>query len=147
MFVCVLMLACPVFAVDDFVAAGVSWNQYAAPQISGNLLYAHRLKDQVYTFNFVDLVSKSYQPFTVATSITTGVGAKILEMGPAKVFATTGVGVLAGDKDVGYSWTSGWAATIPIGKKGWAVMPNVRVIKSSLTEIQWIGGVMIGWGR
>ena len=133
---------------EDFAAAGMGWNQYASPQLNGNLLYAHRAgaDDSLYSFTFVDAVSKSWQPFETATSITTGLAQKFLAVGRVKVYATTGVGIMAGGTNVGYSWTSGGAASIPL-KKGWALLPNIRVIKSSLTDFQWIGGCLIGWGK
>lgn len=133
---------------ENFVAAGVSWNQYAAPQISGNLLYARRLTDtdSTYSWTFVDVLSKSINPFSTSTSLTTGIGQKLLVIGPAKIYGTTGVGIMAGGTNVGYSWSAGGAAFFGIGK-GWAVAPTVRVIKSSLTDFQGIYGILIGWGK
>lgn len=134
---------------ENFAAMGMGWNQYVSPQINGNLLYAHRLDDAaapLYSFTFVDLISQQTEKFSVATSITTGIAKQFLQVNTVRVFATTGVGVLAGAENVGYSWTSGGAVSVPLGK-GWALLPNVRVIKSSLTDFQWIGGVMLGWGK
>jgi hypothetical protein len=133
-------------APENFAALGMSWNQYAVPQLSGNLLYAKKLGESTYSFNFVDMVSTSMVPFKTATSITTGIGQRFLRIGSVSVYGTTGVGILAGGENVSYSWTSGGAVSIPIGK-GFAILPNVRFIKNSVTELQWIGGVMIGWGK
>lgn len=37
---------------------------------------------------------------------------------------------------------------IPIGKSKWSIMPNARVLKSSVggSGYQVMGGVLIGWG-
>jgi len=133
---------------ENFVAAGASWNQYASPQIAGSLLYAKRLgaDDSTYSFNYVDLISKNTEQFSTATSITAGIAQKLLVLGKAKVYGTTGVGIMAGGENIGYSWTAGGAVAIPLGK-GFQVLPNVRVIKSSLTDFQAIYGLMIGWGK
>jgi len=144
-----LILNCPIFAADEpetFGAMGMSWNQYAAPQISGNLLYAKRIDDGLYSFNFVDVISKSMQPFSTATSVTTGIGKRVGHLYGAPIYLTTGVGVLAGERNTGYSWQSGGTIALGLGK-GWELLPNVRVIKSSLTDFQFIVGIMIGLGK
>ena len=133
---------------ENFAAMGASWNQYASPGIAGSLLYAKRLgdSDDTYSFSYVDLISKSQEQFSAATSITTGVAKKLLKFGKARVYGTTGVGLLAGGENIGYSWTAGGALAIPLGK-GFQVLPNVRVIKSSLTDFHAIYGLMLGFGK
>jgi hypothetical protein len=132
---------------NDYVAAGVSWNQYASPQINGNLLYGKKLTDaNTYSFSFVDVVSKSLKPFTVTTAISSGLAQYLKTIGPARCFVVTTVGVAAGGDNVGYVWTGGGAFAIPIGR-GFSLMPNVRVLKSSLSEWQGIYGLMIGFGK
>lgn len=146
------LLAVPALAQDtgyeNFAAIGASWNQYADPSVAGNLLYAQRLgaDDSTYNFNFVDLVSKSEEEFSVSTSVTFGIAQKALTFGRAKVYVTTGVGFLAGDENLGYSWTGGGAVAIPLGH-GFQFLPNVRFLKSSLTDFQGVFGFMIGWGK
>lgn len=159
----------PVFAqgsteVKDFVAAGVNWNQYAAPQVNGSLMYARNISGGTYSFTMMDIFSKTMQPFTVTTSITTGVGQHIKDIGIVRIYGLTTIGVAAGgavsssdvpaaesskeDKaTVGWAWTGGFALPIPIGKKGWCLMPTVRFIKSSFSDFQGIYGVSIGWGK
>jgi len=132
---------------DQFVAAGVSLNQYAAPQISGMLLYAKRLADTgTYSFSLVDVISKSVKPFNAATSITTGIAQKLFMVGPARVFAVTTIGTIVGGDEIGYSWTGGGAVAIPLGK-GWNLMPSVRVLTSGVTSRQMIYGLAVGWGK
>jgi len=150
--IAILFLAIPCLSQDqnyeNFVAAGMSFNQHAEPNIAGNLLYAHKMNEEgsLYSFNFIDLVSKDKDKFIVGTSITAGIAKKLVEFGRAKVFGTTGVGILAGGENVGYSWTSGGAVVIPLGK-GWQALPNIRIIKSSLTEFEGIYSFMLGWGK
>lgn len=134
-------------ALVDLVAAGANWNQYNSPQISGSVLYARLISGRTYSFNLVDITSKALKPFTVQTSIATGVGQHILDMGPAHVYAVTAFGVAAGGTNVGGSFTAGGCAVIPIKHSGWAIVPNVRVLKSSLNDVQAIYGIGVGWGR
>lgn len=141
-----LMAQTPDLPQKEFVSIGASWNQYSAPQISGTLLYAHQISGGTYSFNLIDVISKSVKPFVVTTSISTGIAQCLRNIGPAKVFAVSTVGVAAGGENVGYSWTAGGCVVIPM-KKGWSLMPHVRVIKSSLSDFQGIWGLSIGWGR
>lgn len=147
--VCVV-LCLPVLAqspeVKDFVAVGASWNQYAQPPISGAALYAHQINGGTYSFSLVDIISKSVTPFTTTTSISTGVAQHVRDIGKAHVFVTTTVGVASGGENVGYAWTGGGAVVFPLGR-GWALMPNVRVLKSSLTDLQLSYGLAVGFGK
>lgn len=146
-----IMLCVPVLAEDEFpdhfVAAGASWNQYASPQVAGNLLYAKRIaKGGTYSFTHVDIISKDSEQFVVAPIISTGLARHVYKFGNARIFATTTVGVAAGGENVGYSWTAGGAASISLGK-GWQLLPTVRVLKTSLSDFQAIVGLMIGFGK
>ena len=132
---------------ENFVAAGMAWNQYANPQVSGTLLYAKKANDSgTYSFSMVDVISKSEGQFSTATSISTGFAQHVLDFGKVRVFAVTTVGVLAGGDNIGYSWTGGGCFTVGLGK-GWSLMPSVRVLKSSLTDFQPVIGVAIGFGK
>lgn len=146
-----LCLAVPAFSADafsDVVGGGASFNQYSEPQISGNLIYAHKVSEGLYSFNLVDLTSKTAEPFTVTTSITTGLAQYVRTIGRARVYVVGTFGVSAGGEDVGSAFSSGGAAVIPLGSKGWCLLPNVRVLKSSLTsEFQAVYGLSFGWGQ
>jgi hypothetical protein len=149
----ILLLLCPLLQAQDqgpaqYVAAGVALNQYAAPQISGTLLYAKQVTAvNTYSFTLVDVISKSLQPFEAATSISSGVAQQILKLEGIRIFATTTVGMIAGGEDIGWSWTGGGAAAIPLGKSGFSLLPSVRFLASGLTERQMIYGLAIGFGK
>jgi hypothetical protein len=151
-----LLLLCVICAIcgsafaqapSQFVAAGVSWNQYAAPQISGSLLYAHRVAGNTFSFSLVDITSKSVRPFTVQTSISTGLGQHMLDVGRGQVYAVTTVGLAAGAENVGGAWTGGGAVVVPVGKRGLAVMFSARTLKTSLAGWQGMYTGWIGWGK
>ncbi len=148
-----LALAMPVAAQTydppkDTVAAGVTWNQYSAPQISGTLLYAHQLTDRgMYSFSYVDIFSKSDSEYLVTTALTTGVAQHLRAVGPAQIYIVTTIGIAAGGTNSGGAITAGGCAIIPIGNKGWRLVPSVRVIKATVSEFQAIYGIAIGWGK
>lgn len=135
--------------VDNFAGAGVSWNQYSAPQISGNLIYAHKLGDGTYSFTIVDVVSKTVKPFTVSTVVSTGIAKRIpgFQLGNVYLYGIATVGLAAGSTNAGYALTGGGGPYIPIGKKGFALIPNVRFLKGSLNDLQTVYGISLGWGK
>jgi len=142
-----MFLTLPLMAqVEDLVGGGIAWNQYAAPQIGGNLFYAHRIGETTYNFNLVDVVSKTVKPFTVAVSITPGLAQQILNLNGKRIYILSTAGVAAGGQNLGFAWSAGGCAIIPIGR-GWSIMPNVRALKSVLSDYQAIYGIAVGWGK
>jgi hypothetical protein len=147
--VCFLFYVCPCLAQlpSDYVAAGVAWNQYSAPQIAGTLLYAHQLQAGLFSFNLVDVTSKTVKPFTVQTAISTGLAQHVRDIGPGRLFVTTTAGLAAGGENVGWAWSAGGAVAIPINKHGWTLLGSARVLKASIGDFQAIYGLAIGWGK
>jgi hypothetical protein len=156
-----LVSAAPLYSqtaepVRDLVAAGASWNQYTQPQVSGNLMYAHQVSGGTFSFSLVDITAKTVTDvgsdgkpvtrFATMTSVSTGLAQYLKSIGPARIYVVSTVGVSAGGESVGGTWTAGGAAVIPIGSKGWCLMPNLRVLKSTVSEFQGIFGIAIGWG-
>jgi hypothetical protein len=145
-----LLLSLPAMAQEpykDVVAAGVSWNQQATPQINGTLVYGALIGTGLYSFNLVDVTPQTYKPFVITTNITFGLAQHMRDIGIVKVYTVATAGVGAGGNNVGFAWTAGGAAFIPLGKKGLFLLPNVRVLKNTLSEFQGIYGIAIGWGK
>lgn len=134
---------------QQFVAAGVSWNQFASPQINGLLVYAKRLTSNnfpTYSYSAVNLLSVSRSPFRLLTTVETGVAQHLTTFGPFRIYGVGMAGLAAADTNSGYVVSGGGLALAGIGK-GWRVGPYLRVLKSSLSERQWAAGVMVGWGE
>jgi len=134
-------------APSQFVAAGANFNQYSAPQISGSLLYAHRVAGDTFSFSLVDVVSKTVKPFTVQTAISTGVAQHLVDVGRGHVYAVTTVGLAAGAENIGGAWTGGGAVIVPLGARGWAIILSARTLKTSLAGWQGMYGLGLGWGK
>jgi hypothetical protein len=132
---------------SQFVAAGANFNQYSAPQVSGSLLYAHRVAGNTFSFSLVDITSKTVRPFTVQTAISTGVAQHLVDVGRGHVYAVTTVGLAAGAENIGGAWTGGGAVIVPLGGRGWAVILSARTLKTSLAGWQGMYGLGVGWGK
>lgn len=133
----------------QFFAAGLAYNGYATPNVAFTALYAKKLNigENVYSFNYIDVLSKTDKFYTVTPSVTTGLAKEFFKIQNMPIYGSTGIGASAGGNDFGWAWTAGAASSIAIGKQGWHLLPNVRMVKSSLSDYQLIYGVMIGWGK
>ena len=144
-----LMFAQP----DQFAGAGMSFNQYAAPQINGLLVYAKRIVGAdypTYSFSAVNILSATRVPFKLMTTTETGIAQSVGQFGPFSVYGVGTAGLSTagetGGTGTGYVLTGGGLALAPI-RGGWRAGPYLRIIKSSLTDRQWAVGLMLGWGK
>ena len=140
-------------APDQFAGAGMSWNQYAAPQINGLLVYAKRIagtEHPTYSFNAVNILSVTPRPFRLMTTTETGIAQHIGAFGPFTVYGIGTAGLATAGEitgtGAGYVLTGGTLALARI-RGGWRAGPYLRVLKSSLSERQWAAGVLFGWGQ
>jgi hypothetical protein len=131
----------------DYLAAGASYSKNAVPATSLNILVARRIGTSLYSFTLMDVLPKSTQTATAMVSITTGLGQKIREIGPVKIFLVASIGGAAGGQDIGWSYSTGGCLIIPLGKGGISLMPNFRALKTSISDYQGIFGIMIGFGK
>lgn len=134
----------------NIYAAGISFNQGATPQIAGTALYAHSVSDSgTYAFTVIDALPNTFHPFSVTTSIGAGIAQKVFTIGEVPVYIPTSAGISFNGQNTGWDWSTGALASIKL-KGNWRVMPNVRVVKSSVsngTGFQPIVGLMFGWGQ
>jgi hypothetical protein len=145
--IAILFIAFSAFAEpENVVTAGLSYNGYSTPNLTGNLAYAKRLGDGWYNFNLVDVASKQTGPFSAAVSITPGIARRVMTFGKSTVYTLAAAGVMAGGDSLGFSWSAGGAVIIPL-RKGFYLMPNIRTLKASLTDYQCIAGISIGIGK
>lgn len=147
-----LLTAVSGFAQDDtnLYAAGLSYNNGASPAVSGTGLYAHKVADTgTYAFTAVDVLPTNVKPFTINTSFSAGVAQRAFTIGKVAVFIPTSAGISYNGTNTGWAWTTGAMAVIPL-KNNWRLLPNVRLVKSSISGgagYQPVVGFMFGWGQ
>lgn len=131
-------------------AAGVSYNQGASPAVAGSALYARALTDGsgTYAFTVFDALPASTHPFTVTSNVGAGIAQKLFTVGSVNFYAPTSAGISFTGANTGWQWNTGLLASLPV-KKGshWRLMPNVRLIKSSIGGggYQPVAGFMLGY--
>lgn len=136
---------------SNIYAAGLSFNQSASPAVAGTALYAHLLSDSsgTYAFTVVDALPTNVHPFTVTTNFGAGIAQKVFSIGTVPVYIPTAAGVSFNGTNTGWQWSTGALASIKL-KGAWRIMPNVRIMKSSVSSgagYQPIVGIMFGWGK
>ena len=144
------MLAAQAPPLNNFAAAGVSWQPGGTPAVAGTGLYARLLPTDsgTYAFSVVDAVPTSFRPFAVATSVSTGLAQRVFRLAGADVFIPTAAGVSYSGNNTGWSWSTGGLVSVKV-KNSWRVMPCARVLKSSVSNnsgYQVVASVLVGWG-
>ena len=147
------LAAQPANLPNSWVGAGVTWNQYASPQVSGVAVYAHKLAGTnypTYSWTAIDFISLKTSPFTLATTTETGIGQYITSFGAFDLYGIGAAGITtsaSGDgTTVGSAFSGGGMAVAKLGK-GWTVSPVVRIIRPANSGNQWAVGLIIGWGK
>jgi hypothetical protein len=128
---------------NEFVGFGASYNQQLSPPVSGWGVYAKKITDKTYSFNVVDITSKTLKPFTVQTVTSTGIAQYIGSYSKMKVFGIINAGVAAAESNVGFGYSGGVAFTTKIKDNIILIIP-VRVQKTTLGDWQGTIGVGIG---
>ncbi len=136
---------------NNLYAAGISFNSSASPRIAGTGLYARLISDGsgTYAFTVMDALPASVSPFTVTTNMSVGIAQKLFTVGKVPIFVPTSAGVSFNGSNTGWAWSTGALASIRI-KDNWRVLPNLRILKSSVSNgagYQPVAGVMLGWGQ
>lgn len=134
----------------NFYAAGVSYNNSGSPSVAGTGMYAHLISDKTgsYAFTVVDALPSSFKPFTVTSSFSAGLSQKIATIGKVPIFIPTAAGVSYSGSNVGWAWSTGALASFKV-KNNWRIFPNVRIVKSSVSNgagYQPVVGIMFGYG-
>lgn len=134
----------------NLYAGGISYNVGASPAIAGTGLYARLIAGAgTYAFTVVDALPITIRPFTVSTDFSTGIAQKIFTIGNVPIYVPTAVGVSYTGTNTGWAWSTGGLASIAV-RGNWKILPNIRVVKSSVSGGAGYGvivGVLAGWGE
>ena len=148
---CLSLSCAPLLAQEpfkDLFAAGGSWNTQGSPQVNGMTLYAHQLGTGLYSFTLTDITPVQLRPrVVITTNMTTGLAQHLRNFAFARIYVLATAGVGAGGENVGFAYSAGGAAVIPLGKSGLCLLPNIRVLKNTLSEFQGIYGLALGFGQ
>jgi hypothetical protein len=136
----------------NFYAVGASYNPPASPSFDGTLLLAKQVTvsgTSTLAFTVVDVLPINVKTLMVSTNIGVGVAAKLATIAGHNVYAPTSAGISYTGTNTGWNWTTGIAVPFKINPaKSYYVVPNVRVLKSSIAGgYQLVPGVLFGWGQ
>jgi hypothetical protein len=140
----------PSTPIQNFYAAGGSYNVGATPAVAGTGLYAHSISNSsTYAFTAVDALPNTLKPFTVTSNIGAGIAQRVAALGKVGIWVPSSAGISWSGAKTGWQWNSGAMATIPL-KNSFYLVPTVRMLKSSVsggTGYQPIIGILVGWGK
>jgi len=137
--------------ITGIYAAGASYAPGAQQPLAVTGFASHAVSsDTTGTQAFVvaDAIPTSTKPLVVSTNIGTGIAQKAVTIGKVDIYIPTSAGISWTGKNTGWQWSSGAMAPIPF--KGFLIMPNVRFLKSSVSngsDYQVIFGVLFGLGK
>jgi hypothetical protein len=139
----------------NIAAIGGSWDQSASSmtsqQFAMTAMYARKQTQAgTYAFTVLDVVPTSVKPITFTTQTSVGLGQCGLHLGSWNLCGTAAAGPSWTGNNAGWAWTWGGMAKHSLGKHGWMLMPNVRVIRSSVNNrsgSQMIVGALFGFGK
>lgn len=134
----------------NFYAAGVSYNPSASPSFAGTLLAAKNITisgSNQLGFTVVDVLPVDLKTLKVSTNIGIGDALKLATIAGHNVYAPTSAGITYTGGNAGWNWSTGIAVPVKIRSGNWYAVPNVRVLKSSVSTYQLIPGVLFGWGQ
>lgn len=131
-----------------FYAGGLS---YGPSGLAATGLGAKSLADGTYAFGVLDAVPQTIKPLTITTNFGGGIAQKLpISFKSVTFWVPSSAGVSWAGHDVGWEWSTGGMAHIPVGKAGLSLNPTVRVLKSSVSNnsgYQVIGSLLIGFGK
>ena len=149
-----ILFSLPLFAQmpNQWVGASINFDQYSENKITGSVVYAKQISSNdhpIYSYNAVNLLSIQKNPFRLMTNPESGLAIHVAKFANFEIFALGSAGVsLAGNNDgtnIGFSGSGGGFAQTKL-KGNWTIGPIVRVSKTTISEIQWSVGVIIGLG-
>ena len=134
-----------------YFAAGATYNQNLnAAAVTG--LAAVKITPQTstspgdYWFGAADLVANSYKPFKTATNVTTGYAKHLVSAAGFDWYMANGVGGSFTSTAVGWAFTTGVLGASQKTWHGFGLAPALRISKSSVSDIAYIGTIALSWG-
>lgn len=113
-----------------FVAFGSGWNPYTNPQVNGWASYAYLIdaKSSLWLYTTEDITSASKHPFTIQTSIRTGLATPIKTWGRLQIIALADGGMASSTLNNGAAASFGTIDMFRI-TKSWYIVAGFRMIK------------------
>lgn len=113
-----------------FVAAGAGWNPYTTPQASGWASYGYLIneKQELYWFTTEDITSSAKRPFTIQTSVRTGLATPLKKIGRVTIMGLFDIGGASSNLTSGLAGSTGSIGLVRV-TKNWYLVGGFRVLK------------------
>lgn len=132
---------------QNWAGVGAGLNQASRPPVAGWFSYATLISQsgQLYSFSTHDVFLSQAKPYTVQTSVRTGLATVLRTIGPLVVLGLGDAGLAAGGTSVGGAFSGGGIGVLRLGKTSWTIAAGARVLKTSTGGSQTV--YELGLGR
>lgn len=123
---------------SNWAGAGAAYSDSIRPPVSGWFSYAMLISEKgaLYSFTTHDITSSRERPYTMQTSIRTGLATLMRRIGPIAVLALGDAGMAGAGSSLGGAFSGGGIAILQIGHTHWTLELAVRRIKTTIGETQ-----------
>lgn len=123
---------------NNWAGAGAAYTNFVNPPISGWFSYAVLLSERgaLYSFTTHDITSSRTKPYTIQTSIRTGLATLVRRIGPIAMLGFGDAGVAGAGESIGGAFSGGGIGILQIGRTNWTLEIAVRRIKTTIGETQ-----------
>lgn len=118
---------------QNWAGAGGAYDPTSRPQVAGWTSYATLVSEKagLYSFTTHDITSTKNHPYTIQTSVRTGIAVVLRTIGPLVILGL-GDGGMAGSGDtVGGAFSGGGVGILRLGKTTWTLVTAVRHLKTA----------------
>ena len=128
----------------DVFGAVVNWDNYSSPKVTGTLGYAKLITGNTYSFTTVDVNSAHTHPWSVQTSITTGIAQRLTTVSKFQIYTGGTFGVATTGSNVGGAYSGRVLIVRPI-KGNWAGIAIMGVSGATISNVRPVLGVGFGY--
>lgn len=140
----IFAICCPLLAQIDrplpnnWAGTGAAYASFARPPVSGWFSYAVLVSEKgaLYSFTTHDITSSKTRPYTIQTSVRTGLATLIRRIGPIALLGFGDAGMAGAAESLGAAFSGGGIGILQIGRTNWTLEIAVRRIKTTIGASQ-----------
>ena len=133
----------------NWFGTGAAYSSLSRPGISGWYSYALLLSNsaRIYSFTTHDITSTRTRPYTLQSSVRTGIAPVIRQFGPVTILGFGDAGMAGADNSIAAAFSGGGVVVVQLGKTDWTVVGCVRQFKSNVAGADSQQIYELGFGR
>lgn len=133
----------------NWFGAGAAYSNVSKPAVSGWFSYAILLSAsaKIYSFTTHDLTSTRSKPYTIQSSVRSGIAPLLRQIGPVSILGFGDAGMAGAQQSVAGAFSGGGIVVWRLGKTDWTLVASVRELKSNVSGAETQQIYEFGLGR